>query len=85
MKNLFQLTAVVKKNDGTERKAFKVIEVNSYEGFLEAIWYMARITGLYGYKKSKRTRIGYEQRNKHMHFYENGVIRVQPLKIEVYD
>lgn len=85
MKNIFQMTTIVKKNDGTERKNFKVIQVKSYEGFLEAIWHFARVNGLSGYKKSRRTKIKYEQRKMHKHFYKNGVIRVQPLKIEIYD
>ena len=85
MKNIFQMTAVVKKNDGAERRNFKVIQVKSYEGFLEAIWHFVRVNGLSGYKKSRRTKIKYEQRKMHKHFYENGVIRIQPLKIEIYD
>ena len=84
MKNIFQMTAIVKREDGVERRDFKVVQVESYEGFLEAIWHFARINGLSGYKKSKRTKIGYERRKMHKHFYENGVIRVQPLKVEVY-
>lgn len=84
MNNLFQLTVIVKKNDGTERKAFKVIEVNSYEGFLEAIWYLARVHGLRNYQKSKRSHYNHI-RKLHRHYYENGLIRVQPLQIEVYN
>ena len=84
MKNIFQMTAIVKREDGIERRDFKVVQIESYEGFLEAIWHFARINGLSGYKKSKRTKIGYERRKMHKHFYENGVIRVQPLKVEVY-
>lgn len=85
MNNVYQLTAVLKKNDGTECKVFKVIRVHSYEGFLEAIWFLARIIGLRNYKKSKRAKYGYPIRKVHRHYYENGVIRVQPLEIEDYN
>lgn len=84
MTNLFEMKAKIKNNDGTEKIKFKVIQVESYEGFLEAIWYFARTSGLSGYKKSKRSKLHCSERKIHKHFYDNGTIRVMPLKPEIY-
>jgi hypothetical protein len=84
MNNLFQLTVIVKKNDGTERKAFKVIQVTSCKRFRDAIQYFAMIYGLCEYQKSKKSKFGYPIGKVHRHYYKNGVVRVQPLEIQVY-
>lgn len=84
MNNLFQLTVIVKKNGGTERKAFKVIQVTSCKRFRDAIQYFAMIYGLCEYQKSKKSKFGYPIGKVHRHYYKNGVVRVQPLEIQVY-
>ena len=84
MENLFQLTAIKKRNGHIETKHFKVIQVTSCERFRDAIQYFAAIHGLGEYQKSRKSKFGYPIGKVHRHYYENGVVRVQPLEVQVY-
>ena len=77
MDKLFQIK-IKTKNDW---HYFHVIRVHTIEGIMDALnEYNAR-HGLGGYISSKRS-WSYTTNNSHTHRFENGVIRIAPLKIE---
>ena len=78
---LFQITIKERKNDGTELKHFYVIKTNYLYGLINLFLDYRYKFYLGKHKKSKRS-WSHSMTGGHIHIFEKGSIRIQPLIVD---